>query len=68
MAGQEGAIMSADIVRPARQRGFLGVVERVGNMLPDPTIIFLYLIVDKERSSLAMARFKASEAGDKLTI
>lgn len=30
--------------------------------------IFLYLIVDKERSSLAMARFKASEAGDKLTI
>ena len=44
MAGQEGAIMSADIVRPARQRGFLGVVERVGNMLPDPTIIFIYLI------------------------
>jgi hypothetical protein len=30
--------------------------------------IFLYMIVDKERSSLAMARFKASEAGDKLTI
>jgi len=45
LAGQEGASMSADIVRPARQRGFLGVVERVGNMLPDPTIIFLYLIV-----------------------
>jgi len=30
--------------------------------------IFLYMIVDKERSSLAMARFKASEAGEKLTI
>lgn len=30
--------------------------------------IFLYMIVDKERSSLAMARFKASEAGDKLTL
>jgi hypothetical protein len=30
--------------------------------------IFLYMIVDKERSSLAMARFKASEAGDKLAI
>lgn len=30
--------------------------------------MFLYLIVDKERSSLAMARFKASEAGEKLTI
>ena len=27
-----------------RQRGFLGFVERVGNMLPDPTIIFVYLI------------------------
>lgn len=45
MSGQEGAIMSAETVRPARQRGFLGVVERVGNLLPDPTIIFLYLIV-----------------------
>lgn len=27
-----------------RQRGFLGFVERVGNLLPDPTIIFIYLI------------------------
>ena len=45
MASQEGAIMSAETVRPARQRGFLGVVERVGNLLPDPTIIFLYLII-----------------------
>ncbi len=44
MPGQEGAIISADTARPARQRGFLGVVERVGNLLPDPTIIFLYLI------------------------
>ena len=29
---------------PDRQRGFLGFVERVGNLLPDPTIIFIYLI------------------------
>ncbi|MES2903412.1 MAG: AbgT family transporter [Pseudomonadota bacterium] len=28
----------------ARQRGFLGFVERVGNLLPDPTVIFIYLI------------------------
>ena len=27
-----------------RQRGFLGFVERIGNLLPDPTIIFIYLI------------------------
>lgn len=27
-----------------RQRGFLGAVERAGNLLPDPTIIFVYLI------------------------
>jgi len=26
------------------QRGFLGAVERIGNLLPDPTIIFIYLI------------------------
>src|SRR3546814_7648849 len=37
--------MNAEIIRPARQRGFLGFVERVGNLLPDPTIIFVYLIV-----------------------
>jgi len=33
-----------DEARPDRQRGFLGFVERAGNLLPDPTIIFLYLI------------------------
>jgi aminobenzoyl-glutamate transport protein len=27
-----------------RQKGFLGFVERVGNMLPDPIMIFVYLI------------------------
>jgi aminobenzoyl-glutamate transport protein len=27
-----------------RQRGFLGAIERIGNLLPDPTIIFIYLI------------------------
>lgn len=30
---------------PARQRGFLGFVERVGNMLPEPAMIFVWLIV-----------------------
>jgi len=28
-----------------RQRGFLGFIERIGNLLPEPTIIFVYLIV-----------------------
>ena len=28
-----------------RQRGFLGFVERVGNMLPDPVMIFVWLIL-----------------------
>ena len=37
--------MSSETVRPARQKGFLGFVERVGNLLPDPTIIFIYLII-----------------------
>lgn len=36
--------MTAETIRPARQRGFLGFVERAGNLLPDPTIIFIYLI------------------------
>ncbi len=34
----------SDDTRPERQRGFLGFVERAGNLLPDPTIIFIYLI------------------------
>ena len=37
--------MSGSATRPDRQRGFLGFVERAGNLLPDPTIIFIYLIV-----------------------
>lgn len=45
MSGQEGARIGGETVRPAHQRGFLGVVERVGNLLPDPAIIFLYLII-----------------------
>jgi aminobenzoyl-glutamate transport protein len=44
LSGQEGATISTATARPARQNGFLGFVERVGNLLPDPTIIFLYLI------------------------
>lgn len=35
---------AAALPPPERQRGFLGFVERVGNLLPDPTIIFIYLI------------------------
>ena len=31
-------------VRPTRQRGFLGFVERAGNLLPDPVMIFVYMI------------------------
>lgn len=34
----------SDETRPDRQRGLLGFVERAGNLLPDPTIIFVYLI------------------------
>jgi aminobenzoyl-glutamate transport protein len=30
---------------PVRQRGFLGFVERAGNLLPEPTMIFVYLIL-----------------------
>jgi aminobenzoyl-glutamate transport protein len=32
-------------VNPVRQRGFLGFVERAGNLLPEPTMIFVYLIL-----------------------
>jgi aminobenzoyl-glutamate transport protein len=34
----------ASLEPPARQRGFLGFVERAGNMLPEPTMIFVWLI------------------------
>jgi aminobenzoyl-glutamate transport protein len=33
-----------DDMASRRQRGFLGWVERVGNLLPEPTMIFVYLI------------------------
>ena len=32
-------------VRSTRQKGFLGFVERAGNMLPEPTMIFVWLIL-----------------------
>jgi aminobenzoyl-glutamate transport protein len=35
----------AAAVRPERQRGFLGFVERAGNLLPEPAMIFLWLIL-----------------------
>lgn len=34
-----------DEIRTDRRRGLLGFVERAGNLLPDPTIIFIYLIL-----------------------
>lgn len=34
----------SDEVRSGRQSGLLGAIERAGNLLPNPTIIFLYLI------------------------
>ncbi len=37
-------VTKAEVPAPERQRGFLGAIERVGNLLPDPTIIFIYLI------------------------
>jgi aminobenzoyl-glutamate transport protein len=33
------------LVEPQRQRGFLGFVERAGNLLPEPTMIFVWLIL-----------------------
>lgn len=29
----------------ARQKGFLGAVERLGNLLPEPVMIFVWLIL-----------------------
>ena len=46
MSGAENTVppVEAGSAPLERQRGFLGFVERVGNLLPDPTIIFIYLI------------------------
>ncbi len=43
MSEAGGAVTDDTLSR--RQRGFLGFVERVGNLLPEPTMIFVYLIV-----------------------
>ena len=42
MSGDGSAVPAAPA--SGRQRGFLGFVERVGNLLPEPTMIFVYLI------------------------
>ena len=36
---------SPTLSAPSRQRGFLGFVERVGNKLPEPAMIFVWLIL-----------------------
>src|SRR5690606_5073459 len=43
MSEAGGAVPDDTLSR--RQRGFLGFVERVGNLLPEPTMIFVYLII-----------------------
>ena len=43
MSGDTHYADSPDLSR--RQRGFLGFVEKAGNMLPEPTMIFVYLII-----------------------
>jgi aminobenzoyl-glutamate transport protein len=42
------------------QRGFLGLVERAGNRLPDPVFLFLYLIVAMAILSVVTALFGVS--------
>lgn len=48
MSGAENTVPPVEAASalppPQRQRGFLEVIERVGNLLPDPMIIFIYLI------------------------
>lgn len=43
-----------------RQRGFLAFVENAGNLLPDPTIIFVYLIIFLMFSSALASAFGLS--------
>ena len=43
-----GSIMSdqaRETAQTEHQTGFLGLIERAGNRLPDPAFIFLYLII-----------------------
>jgi aminobenzoyl-glutamate transport protein len=35
---------NAEVPRETPQKGFLGTVERIGNLLPDPVMIFVWLI------------------------
>jgi len=39
------ATQASDPTPSARQKGFLGVVERLGNLLPEPVMIFVWLIL-----------------------
>lgn len=41
---ESGEILGAPAAE-TRQKGFLGFVERAGNLLPEPTMIFVYLIL-----------------------
>jgi aminobenzoyl-glutamate transport protein len=40
----ERRMSETDAAVAARQKGFLGFIERVGNVLPDPIMIFVWLI------------------------
>jgi aminobenzoyl-glutamate transport protein len=42
--GAERSEMTKPGEKPAPQRGLLGLVERAGNLLPEPTMIFVWLI------------------------
>ena len=35
---------ASDVVPQPQQKGFLNWIEKVGNKVPDPTIMFVYLI------------------------
>jgi aminobenzoyl-glutamate transport protein len=49
-----------DAPAAATQKGFLGVVERVGNKLPDPVFLFFYLILGLMAISVACAMLGVS--------
>ena len=49
-----------DAPAAATQKGFLGIVERAGNKLPDPVFLFFYLILILVVISVACAMLGVS--------